>query len=121
MSQQVRFDKWQPAALKLAHGSPLADAAAASGVDVRTLYRWRKKPAFAAAVTRYRDEMAAEAVGRMSAALGKAVDTLVALLDAPEPFVRLRAATALLESCAKWRGDVEMAARVRELEQQVNT
>jgi hypothetical protein len=116
VAQKVRFEKWNAAALCLASGGSLADAAAAGGVSVRQLFRWRQRPAFIAALNRHRDDMAAEAVGRLSAALGKAVDTLAGLLDDPLPFVKLRAASEILAACVKLRESVDQSARIGELE-----
>ena len=52
--------------------------------------------------------------------LTAAADTLVALLGDGNPLVRLRAATALLELTPKLRSDVDLAARVTDLERQSN-
>ena len=67
-----------------------------------------------------RDQMVSEALGRMAHNLTAAADTLVSLLGDEKPLVRLRAATALLEMVPKPRSDVDMAARVTDLERQSN-
>jgi hypothetical protein len=63
--------------------------------------------------------MVGEALGRMAQSLTAAADTLVSLLGDENPLVRLRAAT-LLEMVPKLRSDVDMAARVTDLERQSN-
>jgi hypothetical protein len=107
MPKTVRFGQWAPAALCLATGGSPLDAAAASRVTLRTLARWRRQPAFAAQVRRHRDDLAAQALGRLCDHLGRAADTLADLLDDPRPAVRLRAAAALLDAAASLRGDVD--------------
>jgi HEAT repeat protein len=63
--------------------------------------------------------MISEALGRMAHNLTAAADTLVSLLGDENPLVRLRAATALLEITPKLWNDVDVAARLDELERQV--
>jgi hypothetical protein len=60
--------------------------------------------------------MVGEPLGRMAHNLAAAADTLVSLLGNENPLVRLRAATALLELTPKLRIDVDLVARVTDLQ-----
>jgi hypothetical protein len=82
------------------------------------VYRWRRHPKIVAKVRELRDQMVSEALGRMAHNLGAAADTLASLLGDENPLVRLRAATALLEITPKLRAEVDVAARIAELEHQ---
>jgi transposase-like protein len=111
----VRFEKWSAAALVLAGGGSLADAAAAAGVGERQLRRWRRQPAFKSLVRQTHDDLTHQALGRLLSNLTAASDALVALLADVNPFVRLRAATSVLELAGKLRDSADMAARLDEV------
>jgi hypothetical protein len=73
-------------------------AAAKAGVGYRTLKGWLTEPAFRAAYRRARRELVEGAVGRLQAATGQAVDTLLAVArSGSKDGDRVRAAVALLE------------------------
>jgi hypothetical protein len=75
-----------------------AAAAAKAGVGERTLYRWLHLPAFRAAYRRARRELLESAVGRIQAAAGQAVETLLAVArKGSRDGDRVRAAVALLD------------------------
>jgi hypothetical protein len=76
----------------------LDEAAAKTGVAPATLRRWLKEPGFRAAYRQARRELVEGAVGRIQAATGQAVDTLVAVAkDGLKDSDRVRAAVALLD------------------------
>lgn len=104
------------AAAHLACGATICETAAAVGVDEKTLYRWRQNPAFRRRVARLRDAAIQDALGRLTASLTKAADTLVALLDSPDPKVRLSAARELLVAVSRLRLETELADRLTALE-----
>lgn len=76
-----------------------AAAAAVAGVSVASLNRWLRKPAFQRDYRRARRQLVEHAVGRVQAAMGKAVDTLVEVTENKDHKAadRVRAAVALLE------------------------
>jgi hypothetical protein len=75
-----------------------AAAAAKAGVSVATLHRWLHLPQFQAIYRQARRELVEAAVGRIQAATGQAVDTLVAVAkDGAKDGDRVRAAVALLD------------------------
>lgn len=79
-----------------------AAAASKAGVSEATLYRWLQLPAFQKAYRQARRQLVEAAVGRMQAAAGKAVDTLLAVTqEGPKDSDRVRAAVALLEHAVR--------------------
>lgn len=117
MSDPVRTEGKPAAALALARGSDTETAAAEAGVTSRTVRRWIAEDAeFAAEVRRRRDQLLDQAVGALAAASVKAVETLVSALGERAPQHRIRAAVALLAALPALRGEVEIAARLEELE-----
>lgn len=75
-----------------------AAAAAKAGLSPATLGRWLKDPAFAADFRAARRAVVRDAVDRLQAATGLAVDTLVAVAkDGKRDGDRVRAAVALLD------------------------
>jgi hypothetical protein len=75
-----------------------AAAAAAAGIGEATLRRWLQLPPFRAAYRRARRQLVEAAVGRIQAATGQAVDTLLAVAkDGKKDGDRVRAAVALLD------------------------
>jgi hypothetical protein len=79
-----------------------AAAAAKAGVGQTTLYRWLHLPPFRAAYRRARRELIEAAVGRIQAAAGQAVETLLAVArQGRRDGDRTRAAIALLDHACR--------------------
>src|SRR5262245_46994069 len=78
--------------------SPTIEAAAGQvGVNEWTLRQWLKDPSFKSAYRQARRELVENAIGRVQAATGRAVDTLLAVAkDGKRDSDRVRAAVALL-------------------------
>ena len=75
-----------------------AAAATKAGVSEATLQRWLRLPEFQAAYRQSRRELVEGAVGRLQAATGQAVDTLLAVAkNGAKDGDRVRAAVALLD------------------------
>ena len=75
-----------------------AAAAAQAGVSEATVQRWLHLPGFQAAYRQARRQLVEGAVGRMQAATGQAVDTLLAVArGGARDADRVRAAVALLD------------------------
>jgi hypothetical protein len=85
-----------------------AAAAARAGVGQTTLYRWLHRPAFRAAYRRARRELVEAAVGRLQAATGQAVETLLAVArQGRRDGDRVRAAVALLDHACRGLADAD--------------
>jgi hypothetical protein len=79
-----------------------AAAAAKAGVSEATLQRWLRMPVFQTAYRQARREVVEAAVGRIQAATGEAVNTLVSIAKSgARDGDRVRAAVALLEHAFK--------------------
>ncbi|HYT93653.1 MAG TPA: hypothetical protein VEL76_33350 [Gemmataceae bacterium] len=84
-----------------------AAAAAKAGISAATLQRWLRLPAFHSAYRRARRELVAGAIGRLQAATGLAVDTLLAVAkDGKRDGDRVRAAIALLDHALRGGADL---------------
>src|SRR5262245_6660684 len=78
--------------------STRAAAAAKAGVSEATVGRWLRLPAFRSAYRRARRELVEGVIGRVQAAAGQAVDTLLAVAkEGKKDSDRVRAAVALLD------------------------
>src|SRR5262245_26284579 len=76
----------------------LARSAAAAGIDVAMLLGWLQEPSFRAAFRQARRELVEAGIGRIQAATGQAVETLVSVArHGRRDGDRIRAATALLD------------------------
>src|SRR5262249_15588257 len=85
-----------------------AAAAAKAGVSEATLHRWLHLSEFQAAHRRARRELVEGAVGRIQAATGQAVDTLLAVArDGAKDCDRVRAAVALLDHAFRGLTDAD--------------
>src|SRR5215831_10385526 len=83
-------------------------AAAKAGVSKATLHRWLHLPEFQAAHRRVRRELVEAAIGRIQAATGQAVDTLLAVAkDGAKDSDRVRASVALLDHAFRGLTDAD--------------
>ncbi|HUY31442.1 MAG TPA: hypothetical protein VMV69_01580 [Pirellulales bacterium] len=103
--------------LALAAGSTVRDAAERAGVGERTVYRRLDDAAFRRRVTRARNRVFEQAIGRLTDASASAADTMRSLLSAESEAVRLAAAKSIIEISAKLREIGELTRRLDELEQ----
>src|SRR5262249_12853475 len=94
-SRPRRTEAPLPFVEQIAIGAPVAAAAAFSQVPPNTGSRWMKLPTTWDRVHLMRDEMSSGAVGRLSAALKHAVDTLVCLLNSNNESIQIAAAANL--------------------------
>lgn len=102
-------------------GGDVAAAAAAAGVTDRTIQRWRKEPAFLAALQMAQDAALDRTAGALVAASGAAVALLRRVVedDAAQMSHRLRAAGTLLDATLRWHELRSISQRLAQLEQQV--
>jgi hypothetical protein len=109
----------ESAAVALASGAALAEAAAQSGAGQRTIKTWRASlPAFTRRVQELRAEMTDQALGRLVGRMREAADTLGYLSGkAKSETVRLAAARSVLELATKMHDVAELEQRISLLEQ----
>lgn len=107
------------AAIMLASGSTVVDAATATGAGVRTIHAWLDDPAYMGFVARLRDRTLSVVIGKLSEAATRAAAVMESLLEAESESVRLRAASAILDGMIRAREHGELAARVAELESRI--
>jgi lambda repressor-like predicted transcriptional regulator len=119
MTQNVGQEKRSLLALALASGTSIKDAAEEAGISRRTVERCLARPAFRRLVARLRGDLVATALGRLTDNMTRAADAVAALLDAPEPHLRLRAARALMSFGLKFRDSVDVTDRIRDLEREL--
>jgi hypothetical protein len=95
--------------------SSCAAAAAKAGVGKTTLFRWMQRPAFRAAYRRARRELVESAIGRIQAATGQAVETLLVVArEGRRDSDRVRAAIALLHHALRGVSDVDAPQSAQE-------
>ncbi len=88
--------------------SSVEEAARTAGVGYSTLKRWMRDPDFDAAYRRARKELLDVSVGRVQAATGTAVDTLLAVArNGAKDSDRVRAAVALLDHARRGLADAD--------------
>lgn len=119
MSPNVPAEKKKLLALALASGVGVNAAAEQFEMSRKTVQRWLKRPGFRRVVAELRGQLVETALGRMADHMTRSADALGALLDADDLGVRLRAARAVLGLGLRMRDSVEIAERVRELEEEL--
>ncbi|MBX7166856.1 MAG: hypothetical protein K1X74_11050 [Pirellulales bacterium] len=93
-----------------------AAAAAKAGVSETTLYRWLHRSDFRSAYRTARREMVESAIGRLQAATGQAVETLVVVArQGRRDCDRVRAAVALLEHAMRGLAEGDLLRREGEI------
>ncbi|MCC7425043.1 MAG: hypothetical protein IT428_32640 [Planctomycetaceae bacterium] len=103
--------------VELAGGKTVAEAAAVAGIGERTVYRRLNDPAFRKCLSDARSAFVEQALAKLAGASGRAVATLVTLLDAEADSIKLGAARSILDAGLKLREAVELEDRIRRLEQ----
>jgi transposase-like protein len=107
--------KQEAAIAALLTESSYAAAATKAGVGKTTLYRWMQLPSFRAASRQARRELVESAIGRIQAATGQAVETLLAVArQGRRDSDRVRAAIALLHHALRGAGDVDALPSAQE-------
>ncbi len=109
----------ETAALALARGASVREAAEQSGAGVRTIKTWTATvPAFTRRVNELRAEMTGQALGQLVAAMAGAARTLQVLCRSGQSeMVRLSAARSIIEMGTRLREATETEERLAALEQ----
>lgn len=106
------------AILPLITAKTLEEAASQAGVDVKTLWKWRKEPAFVAAVDAARRDLMTKAADHLRLGAVEAVAALRRVLadkDTAAPVV-VQAASAILSHAVKVVELADVTARLDALE-----
>ena len=104
-------DSWPRAARSLAEGGTVTDAAKAAGVDPRTVRRWRSdEPQFSDAVEDSRAEMLSAAAASVASL------RLADIAKNSPPRYALPASKTILEVASRYRSDLQIEQRLRQLE-----
>jgi hypothetical protein len=103
--------------LALATGLSVPQAAKRAGIGTSTAYRRLEDPATRKAVSKARDDLLCQVVGRLAAVAVKAVDVLEANLHSKSDAIRNRAALGILANMIRGMDSVELARRLTELEE----
>ena len=94
----------------------IEEACKTAGVSKSLYYKWLKIPAFAEALKTARETVTAEALNRLERSLGRAVDTLVRLLNSKSEGVRRYVANDIITHFLKARELRELEERMANLE-----
>lgn len=116
MQQIATAEKDSLLAIALASGASISDVAAQANIDRSTVYRKLENPEFRRLVAEFRDRLIGTALGRIADNMTRAADALAAMLDAPEPHIRLRAIRALFTLGIRLRDSVDLTTRMHEVE-----
>lgn len=103
----------------IASGKTAEEAAALSGVSVRTVHRRLANPKFKARIGRVRQTLFETILGRIADGMTEAADTLRSLLKAEGDGIKLQAAKAILEQGIRMRDVVELGARLADVERRL--
>ncbi len=110
---------WPKAVEVIAGGGTITAAAAAAGVTRKTVHAWLSdSPTFVDAVTDARSAMIDAATGTLTAATAAWAETLATLATDPKtaPQFRIAASHAGLELASRYRSEVHIEERIRNLE-----
>ena len=115
--------KQEEAIVALLGQRSLEEAARASGVGARTLYRWMEEPEFDAAYRKAKRTAFRQSVARLQQASTAAVSTLLkVMVDPATPAAtKVRAADSVLGHSARAIEIEDIEARVSELERTMET
>jgi hypothetical protein len=118
MPNSVKEQRDERILMALACGSTIEQAATKGEVTAKTVQRRMQEPEFRKRLHMLRSEMVSRAASMLTAAALEAVKTLLSLQNENvQAAVRLGAAKAVLELGAKFRENVELEDRIRELEE----
>jgi len=107
----------RPRAVALvAAGEQYTAIAAQLGINERTVRRWNEGQEFAAQVQAIQVAAIKQARGRLAIGMAAAAETLVRLLDDPDPRIRLHAAREILSAAGRVRDEHLLEERLAALE-----
>lgn len=125
MSTQEKLTAKQQAAIEsLLQGNTYQQAAAAVGINEKTLKRWRSDPVFSATLQQESRQAVGDASRRLTAAMDTAVTTIVEIMEGQGGFqksssIRLRAAKIALDSAIRLNELNDIMERLEALEKRI--
>ncbi len=123
MAEKMTLSPGQRQAINaLAAGQDYPKAAKSAGCSIRTLQRWRKMPAFVAALREADAEHLSGLARALNAAGVEALEVMITIMrdkTAP-PGVRLRAADNILAHRREFYEQLNLSERLAALEEKVN-
>jgi hypothetical protein len=108
------------AALALARGDSIVDAARLAGIGERTLRRRLEDPGYRSQIARLRADLLSRAAGGVAEIAAKAGQVLNELLDDKSPQVRLEAIRTALDHAPRLQEITELEQRLAILEDVVS-
>ncbi len=93
------------------------EAARRSGISPKQIYSWLKEPAFQDELKKQRNSIFCEALSSLKAAVHKAVQTLISLLEDGDPRIRLLASEKILLNTFKGTEFLGIEERIKALEE----
>lgn len=112
--------KQRQAALLLASGSTIDNAARVVGCNEKSIDAWKKKPEFAEAVRQAEDTIYNESLALLKKQVKPAIDTLVRNMNPKiAPYVQCQAAGRLLDAALEVHKIQQLEQRIVELEEMV--
>jgi hypothetical protein len=119
--QNWLFPRQEDAAILLARGSTVAEAAAGCGAGERTVKRWLTLLRFRQRVSQLRAELTDRCLGQLVDQMASACGTLGFLArKAKSEMVRLLASKAVIETATRLRENCEFSERLAALEAKSN-
>lgn len=116
MTSEIALSPRNAAIPLLARGLSTDAVGAQVGVNGRTVRTWREDPEFNAEVDAARKALLDESVAVLGAAVRKAADTAMALLDDPSASIRVRAVAEVFRALPALAGFAELESRIAALE-----
>ncbi len=115
-SPNGRNRRKEAAALALAAGNSVREAAEKVAVGERTIFRWLEKPSFQQRIVEIRSGLFTAAVEKLTSLAGQAVNVLGDLLDCGSPKIRMDAAKFILGVIGELRENVTFGGRLQAVE-----
>lgn len=107
------------AALAIASGKEVKDAAATANVSERTVFNWLNDDTFQTRVRELRSELVSAAATKLAGSMSKAAEVLEKLLSSVDEHVRRHAAVKIIELGLKTTELEQLQKQVAELERRV--
>jgi len=114
--------KQRTAAVELINQPTIEEAATATGVSARTLYRWMKQSNFRAAVRQFQRDVYQRAMARLQKIAETRAATLASIIDDPNasPASRVSAYRTAAELGGRWLEQQDILGRLDELEERLD-
>jgi AcrR family transcriptional regulator len=120
MSDNGRLTERQRRVIPYLLASPsMEEACRRAKINKTTVYEWLKNDAFRQALKTARDELIERALNGLKASVGRAVETLVKLLESQSEAIKIRAAENIIQFVQKAIEADVLEKRVQALEERL--